>query len=286
MSCTEGDSSGDGQLVMEREVARYLATGESDPLGSAFPGSHTFEGITKYDQHLREALIQEVQRRERGRRLQHMPERFDPVIWTRRKVEPMIAGLFPAAEREVVLGVAARSIVFLTQEAAHQAIRKTPFLSGARTIANVYLHSLGASILGDNSSQIVGLNLERECYVSMDYFADEDPFADYVTHEVAHVFHNCKRQTVGLPYSGSREWLLEISFARRETFAYACEAYGRILEQAGRKQRRHSLLTQYARGPAPSDDRVEPTELLDILAEAVDARNGWKRILARCSSRK
>jgi hypothetical protein len=120
----------------------------------------------------------------------------------------------------------------------------------------------------------------------MDYFADKDPFADYVTHEVAHVFHNCKRETVGLPYSHSRGWLLEISFAHRETFAYACEAYGRILEQAGRKQRRHSLLTQYARGPAPSDDRVEPTKLLDILAEAVDARNGWKRILARCSSRK
>jgi hypothetical protein len=285
MSC-EGDSSGDGQLVMEREVARYLATGESDPLGSAFPGSHTFERINKYDQHLREALIQEVQRRERGRRLQYMPERFDPVTWTRRKVEPMIAGLFPAAEREVVLGVAARSIVFLTQKAAHQAIRETPFLSSARTIANVYLHSLGASILGDDSGQIVGLNLERECYVSMDYFADEDPFADYVTHEVAHIFHNCKRETVGLPYSRSREWLLEISFARRETFAYACEAYGRILEQADGREHRHSLLAQYIHGPMPSDDRVEQTELLDILAEAVEARNGWKRILARCSSRK
>ena len=286
MSCTELDSSGDGQLVMEREIARYFATGESDPLGKASPGNHTFERLTNHEHYLREALIQEVQRRERGRRLQYMPERFDPVTWTRRKVEPMIAGLFPAAEREFVLGVAERSIVFLTQEAAHQAIRKTPFLSSARTIANVYLHSLGAPTLGDEPRQIVGLNLERECYVSMDYFADKDPFADYVTHEVAHVFHNCKRETVGLPYSHSRGWLLEISFAQRETFAYACEAYGRILEQAGRKQRRHSLLTQYARGPAPSDDRVEPTELLDILAEAVDARNGWKRILARCSSRK
>lgn len=28
------------------------------------------------------------------------------------------------------------------------------------------------------------------------------------------------------------------------------------------------------------------TELLDILTEAVEARNGWKRILARCSASK
>jgi hypothetical protein len=29
---------------------------------------------------------------------------------------------------------------------------------------------------------------------------DWDPFADYVTHEVANIFHNCKRETIGLPY--------------------------------------------------------------------------------------
>ena len=285
MSCTEWDSSRGGQFVIKRVVARFLATGELDPLGSGFPGNHALERMTNHEQHLREALIQEVQQRERGRRLQHMPERFDPVAWTRRKVGPMIGGLFAAAERDVVLRVAERSIVFLTQEAAHHAIRETPFLSSARTIANVYLHSLDAATLGDEPSQIVGLNLERECYVSMDYFADKDPFADYVTHEVAHIFHNCKRETVGLPYSRSREWLLEIGFAKRETFAYACEAYGRILKQASGRDQRHSLLGQYARGPMPSDDRVGRTELLDILAEAVEARNGWKRILAHCSSR-
>jgi hypothetical protein len=34
----------------------------------------------------------------------------------------------------------------------------------------------------------------------------------------------------------------------------------------------------------PSDDQVEQRELLGILAEAIEARNGWKRILARCSA--
>jgi len=33
-------------------------------------------------------------------------------------------------------------------------------------------------------------------------------------------------------------------------------------------------------------NKVDQTELLDILAEAVDASNGWKRILSRCSTPK
>jgi hypothetical protein len=35
---------------------------------------------------------------------------------------------------------------------------------------------------------------------------------------------------MGLPYTRRREWPLELAFAKRETFAYACEAYSRILE--------------------------------------------------------
>lgn len=284
MISTEGASHGASNITVEREVAHFLATGESDPVGSCFPGNSIVERLTNHERCLRAALLQEVQGREGGHPQHHMPDAFDPVDWTRRKVQPMIAGLFPRVEQEVVLGVAERSIVFLTRDAAHQAIRETMFLTSARAIANVYLHSLRAPTLGEEPSQILGLNLEKECYVSMDYFAETDPFADYVIHEVAHIFHNCKRETIGLPFSRSKEWLLEIRFAKRETFAYACEAYGRILEQAQRKEQRRLLLAQYARGPAPGDDRVEWSELLDILAEADEARNGWKRILGRCSA--
>jgi hypothetical protein len=283
MISTERTTTEGSNVMIEQEVARFLATGESDPLGSGFPGSNIIERLTNHERRLREALFREVQRRESGRRQQQMPNCFDPVVWTRRKVKPMIAGLFPRTEQATVLGVAERSIVFLTREAAHRAIRETMFLSSARTIANVYLHSLRAPTLGDEPSQIFGLNLEKECYVSMEYFTEPDPFADYVIHEVAHIFHNCKRETIGLPFSRSKEWLLGIRFAKRETFAYACETYGRILEQARGKEQRRLLLAQYARGPGAGDNRVEQSELLDILAEAVEARNGWKRILWRCS---
>ena len=102
-------------------------------------------------------------------------------------------------------------------------------------------------------------------------------------HEAAHVFHNCKRETLGLPSSRRREWLLEIEFRKRETFAYACEAYSRILELGVDQKHRQKLLAELALKPLPGDERVDGEEYLDILGEAVAVRNGWKRILSRCS---
>jgi len=268
---------------LEREVAHFLATGEADPLGRAFPGNHALERLTGYERHLRNALMEEVGRRELGRCQRWAPADFDPAAWTRRKVEPMITGLFPTAERPVMLDVAERSIVFVTREAAHQAIRDIRFPEEAWTIANIYLDSLGAPTLGNEGATPVGINLETKCYVSLEYFAEKAPLADYVVHEVAHIFHNCKRRTIGLPHSRRNEWLLDIAFIKRETFAYACEAYSRIVEQARGKEKRRDLLAQGARVSRLCDASVDRAELLDILADAIEARNGWRRILARCS---
>jgi len=82
------------------------------------------------------------------------------------------------------------------------------------------------------------------------------------------------------------EWLLNIDFAKRETFADACEFYSRILEQSRGPAEHRALLAQRSRRPRLHDDRADQDELLDILKEAVAARNGWKRILARCSKPK
>jgi hypothetical protein len=62
-------------------------------------------------------------------------------------------------------------------------------------------------------------------YVSPEYFAEDDPFADFIVHEAAHIFHNCKRVTIGLSETRTKEWSLDIEHRKRETFAYSCEAY-------------------------------------------------------------
>ncbi|MFA5372538.1 MAG: hypothetical protein WC298_11265, partial [Sideroxydans sp.] len=169
-----------------------------------------------------------------------------------------------------------------TPAAINTAIEKARWLSTAWKLANIYLASLDAKPLTDSAPDIVGLSEEMTCYVSMKYFSNNNPFEDYVVHEAAHIFHNCKREMIGLPATRRREWLLEINYAKRETFAYSCEAYSRILELGETRSARSRLLSELAEGPMPPDERVEGAEYVDILREAVAARNGWKRILERC----
>jgi hypothetical protein len=271
--------------AVEQAVAHFLATGESDPVGTAFPGRHALERIRACESTLRAALIKEVQHRAHGREHKHTPPNTNSTAWVRHKVAPMIRGLFRANEWETVLGAAERSIVFLGRESIERILREIVDLETAWTLGNMYLHSLRAPSLSDKEKP-VGLSIETTCYVSMEYFAQEDRFADYVVHEVAHIFHNCKRRTLGLAHSRRKEWLLDIAFAKRETFAYACEIYSRILEQAHGRADRVALLAQYASSANPMDHRVDQAELQGVLADAVAARNGWKRILAGCAASK
>ena len=65
------------------------------------------------------------------------------------------------------------------------------------------------------------------------------------------------------------EWLLDIDFRKRELFAYACEAYSRILAVVETRQRRLDALARHADGALPGDETIEIGEYLDLLAAAV-----------------
>ena len=208
---------------------------------------------------------------------------IDLVGFTRHEFEPMVRGLFPRREQQAVLALLQDSVVVLTSESIQQVIRDGMWLTTVWTLVNAYLASINATTLSEDAPSIVGLSEETTCYVTIDYFEEADPFADYVVHEAAHLFHNCKRETVGLPSTRKRERLLDIVFSKREKFAYACEAYSRILELSWGHTVRLQLLRKLAKCPPPPDDRVDEREYLDILAEAVNTQFGWKRILKRGS---
>jgi hypothetical protein len=129
----------------------------------------------------------------------------------------------------------------------------------------------------------VGLSEDQACYVSPAYFEERDPFADFVVHEVAHIFHNTRRQTAGLPET-RRKYLLDIHYSKRETFAYACEAYSRILERVREPAQRRALAQDFDGFKGIPEARVEPAEVADIVRAACCSRNGWKLILARCAA--
>ena len=267
----------------EREVDRYLRTGECDHFYSAWPGKDLFTRAKHGNAALRGALISTVRSRTAHTTSPREFANTDVVALTRKKVEPMVRGLFSHVEQDVVLDVLGCSVVFLSPATIDTVLSKTPWLGTAWMLANLYLASCNAEPLSEDSPRIVGLSLETTCYVSLDYFRTKERLSDFVLHEAAHIFHNCKRRTIGLREIRGREWLLDIDFTSRETFAYACEAYGRIIELVESGADRRALMAEIENGSMPPDDRVDAGEYVDILREAVANRNGWKRILARCA---
>ena len=265
------------------DVERYVRTGESDLLFSAWPGD-VFRRGRIGSEVMREALVDEVHRRARAApdRRDH-PPLSDLVGLTRRRVEPMVRGLFPGTEQGPVLQVLERSVVVLTAENIMSVLREATWMHTAWDLANLYLTSADADLLGSDAPRLVGLSEETTCYLSIDYFREQGRFEDFLVHEAAHIFHNCKRVTMGLPETSRREWPLDIAFDKRETFAYSCEAFSRVLEHESSRQARLALVRELADGHVPGTDHLDEQEYVSILTEAAGARNGWKHILSRCA---
>ena len=199
----------------------------------------------------------------------------------------MVHGFFPQAEREAVLTLFEKSVVFLTADNIESVLLEQHWLRSAWDLANLYLSSVDAELLGPEAPHLLGLSQETTCFVSAEYFAERGKIEDYVIHESAHVFHNCKRKTAGLPETRRREWLLELEFRKRETFAYSCEAYGCIVERASSRAERLAMAEKFSKhADRWNDETMQPGELAEIVREACAARNGWKIILARCAPQK
>jgi hypothetical protein len=263
------------------EIDRYLVSGESDPLYAAWSGSFMERANRAHDD-LRGAIVHAV--RQLAGRLTHEPLPVaDYVALTRKKVEPMVRGLFPRAEQDLVLATLEQSVVFLTSANIEPLLFERAFDSSAWTLANLYLASIGAELLGEDAPCLAGLSEETTCYVSPEYFAESDAFTDFIVHEAAHIFHNCKRATIGLHQTRRKEWLLDIAYRQRETFAYSCEAYARVLERGKSPAERRALAEEYTRAVRIPDERVDAAEVASIVQAAAEARNGWKVILARCA---
>ena len=180
-------------MTPKQQVQRYLETGDHDSLCEGWPGCNLFEKAGKAEHVLRHALVMEVRRRAKGRRSPSLPPDFNPCRFILGKVGPMVRGLFPAGEQQIMLGLFENSLQFVTRENIEQMLIRIYWPGTAWSVANLYLGSLGLPGLDGKPVCFVGLSEETTFYVSMDYFSEENPFADYVVHEAAHVFHNWKR---------------------------------------------------------------------------------------------
>jgi hypothetical protein len=261
-------------------IDAFLRTGDvEDPLLAPWPSQNVFEQAKAAHDALRAALVAEVRRRVYDARLPELPPAAELEAMTRTRVEPMVRGLFPAVEQETVLALLEKSVVFLTPDNIGDVLHSQSFDHSAWDIANLYLSSVNAELLSDGAPDLLGLSQETTCFVTARYLESRDKFDDFIVREAAHVFHNWKREYAGMRPSRTKEWLLPIEFTKRETFAYSCEVYSRIVEQGRTTRARKALLDEYVEEPYTGAEDVD--EHIDILREAVSARNGWKRILRR-----
>ena len=98
------------------EIERFLHDGTHDHMFTAWLGEHFLECAQRGDADLRQALIAAVRERTAGATFPEALRNLDVVTFTRDKVAPMVRGLFPTKEQEIVLDLLARSVVFLTPE--------------------------------------------------------------------------------------------------------------------------------------------------------------------------
>jgi hypothetical protein len=186
----------------------------------------------------------------------------------------MVQGLFPRHEQACVLDMLERSVVFLTPVTIDQVLEQSRWLSTAWDLANLFLAGVKAEILSDDAPYLVGLSEETTCYLSAAYFDASGRFDDFLVHEVAHIFHNCKRQTIGLRETRSvrAAWRSTRQSARPSPMPARLTAATPV----GHVARSTTECCEYVQGQC-RHTKGDVAEYLDNLGEAVVARNGWKR---------
>ena len=138
----------------------FLRTGDYDLKFPAWPGN-IIERETKGTDDMLQALVAEVKNRSGKSPTVSFPANM--VGFTRKKVEPMVRGLFRRDEHEAVLAVLEKSVVFLTPANIEQVLLGCSWLHTAWDLANLYLGSMDAPLLRPEAPKIVGLSEETTC---------------------------------------------------------------------------------------------------------------------------
>lgn len=84
-----------------------------------------------------------------------MPTRLDSVALTRAKVEPMVVGLFPRAERDVVLAMLEKSVVFLTSENVEAVLLEESFNHSERADGDEVAHIVSTAVAARNGWKVI-----------------------------------------------------------------------------------------------------------------------------------
>lgn len=108
----------------EQAIKRYVQSGEYDTHFQAWPGDSYLGRVQEGDAALREALRSAIHERSTPAGPPAAPVELDVAALTRRKLLPMVEGLFPRHEQACILDMLERSVVFLTPVTIDQVLEK------------------------------------------------------------------------------------------------------------------------------------------------------------------
>ena len=202
--------------------------------------------------------------------------RVDPTA-IRARVEPMVRGLVQEEWQEIALReFVARTFVlnFRGAMAAMEVELPSCDMESARRILWALYRDYGLR-LDDIKMTCDGLAGDY-AHVRWSAYETKDPYSDVVVHETAHLLHYLKPRNFGLHMRRHQERFVDIEFNHRELFAYACEAYSRVVLHGPRKAR-ISFAEKMPEG-AFSFPRGEIKDVAALVMDAARARNGWRVI--------
>ena len=113
-------------------------------------------------------------------------------------------------------------------------------------------------------------------HVRWSAYHTKDPYSDVVVHEAAHMLHYLKPSHYGFRVRRGQERFIDTEFRHRELFAYACEAYSRVILQGERKLR--IAFAEKMVDDAFSFPRGQIEEVAALVLSAARARIGWRVI--------
>ena len=200
-----------------------------------------------------------------------------PAETIRQRIDSMVTGLVPGDWREVALReITARTFVLNLPGAmaAIEAELSTCFMGDAWRILWALFgdHGLKPDDIKVGCDGLAG----DFAHVRWSAYQTKDPYSDVVVHEAAHMLHYLKPSHYGLHVRRGQERFVDTEFRHRELFAYACEAYSRVVLHGERKLR--VAFAEKMLDVAFSFPRSQIEEVAALALRAARAWNGWRVI--------
>jgi hypothetical protein len=195
----------------------------------------------------------------------------------RSRINPMVKGLVQSDWQEIaLLELTARTFVlnFKGAKAAIDAEFSTCYMGSAWQIL--------WALFGDYGLKPDEIRVECDgiagdfAHARWSAYETTDPYSDVVVHEAAHLLHYLKPGHYGLHVRRGQERFVDVEFCHRELFAFACEAYSRVVLHGERKAR-ISFAERMQEG-AFSFPRGQLQEVAALVLDAARARYGWRVI--------